>query len=414
MVNRKWSLGLVGILLFFWVSSLTPASAIQNALRNDPVSIQDSTGYELQTLWNGTAINRIWVHEEKIVIQNGTNEIILLENERFITKYTSPTRIDDLDVLSKGIVFITNQTFWVLPYDNFSIPTDVFNISSDVTYIPCTRNLAAYQNLVYNPCYEFGGYLVYNFSDIHNPRRVAQFSISWHAFNIQIVDNVAFLVGDTTSGIYNLSTNPFRPVAIWTTDWYYPHSLSAGSDFYFAKRPTINDEFIVFRTFSSGGNELYLIPRENKTTYGFPTKYAISEDQGFRDSVFIQDPNIVLITGQNNMLFIFKITRRSIPKPQTKYYLGKERERSQSLKLRPIMELYLGAEGEIEDIYFEKNTNFLYIAAGSQGLLKMNLSLLLPFTATPDLFNELVPILAIFPIVLGAVILVLRYLKRLK
>jgi len=183
-----------------------------------------------------------------MLIKNGSYEIILFEDDTLKANYNGPLFIRDVALLPNGVVLIANGSILVIQEDSFVEPTAVRNLTENIDNIPWTTNLDSYQDIVIHPCYEHGGFLFYNFSDNLQPRVVKQYGISWHAYDVQIINGVAFFAGDTNSGVFNLSGSVTNPVSIWEAEWYYPQGFDKSwPGYYFSWRGKVgmNDEYIV-------------------------------------------------------------------------------------------------------------------------------------------------------------------------
>ncbi|MFW9992281.1 MAG: hypothetical protein ACFFD4_09565 [Candidatus Odinarchaeota archaeon] len=302
--------------------------------------------YTVHQLWNGTAVEQIHSSGDFFIVKNGYYDLVLLKNSTVESSYLSSTPIYGVAAVKDGLVFNSNDSIQVLWYQDFISPVKVLND----TYMgsSCTRKLVSYQNLVYHSCYEFGGFYVYDFSNLTQPALFNQFFISWHAYDAYVVNHHGFFEGDTGTAIFDLADNrPWEasPV-IWQVDKFKGPWFDR--NFYFDGLPAISDQFIVFS--SEGCFEL--IPRSETATDVEPVNISYAEGKDYRHCLLILD-NILIASGSNNTLTFFKISNK--------------------LELVYLSEIFLGKDGKINDILPDEATGEIYIADGVKGLLKLTI-----------------------------------------
>ncbi|UCE13548.1 MAG: hypothetical protein JSV04_15385 [Candidatus Heimdallarchaeota archaeon] len=350
---QKKALLIAGILIGI-TFSIIPHRTPSNITSLNQLYFIDCTTHEV---WNGTAVNEVYSVNEHILLKNGSNELVMLKNQTEVHTYQSATEIFGVAALNKGVIFISEDALWVLRYENLTTPEKVLN-NTGYWEMPCSRKLGTYQHYVYHPCYEFGGFLIYDFSNITYPERVGRVSISWHAYDVDVVDEYGFFAGDTASGIYYLKETPEDPMELWLTEKV---DLSGWPYLSFQGRPAVSDQYFVFTTTLYSQKIFGIIPRINTTTCGEFTRINITEKKDYFGCILIQE-NILLTSGGDNTIFVFEITPE-----QTMNYLT---------------EIWLGNVGEINDFYLDYQTREIYIADGVNGLVRMNISVTKTTTTT--------------------------------
>ena len=239
----------------------------------------------------------------------------------------------------------------------------------------CTQNLAAYQQYIIQPCYEGGGFLLYDYSNLTEPTYIGSLSPSWHAYNARVVGHYGFLGGDTKSVIVDLEENITSPLTIWDTSWY--REVWAGYDYQFSYQPAISEEYIIFTSASTGNPDVKrrfdILPcEENTRTYGNSTTISIAKGTDYLDCVMIQD-DIVLVSRNENTLTVIAITAE--------------------MELANLGEISLGDGGEVRHIYPGSDLKTIYIADGAKGLyvLKIHREFQVPIRTSMSTSSERIP-----------------------
>jgi hypothetical protein len=334
--------------------------------------------YTIQEIWNGSSIDQIYSTKDRIICKSGSDKLIMMENDDFQV-FQSNYTIYDAAAIPEGVIFLANDTFWALDYKNFTYPHTIKE-NTGFYGMGCTRNIASYQHYIFHPCYEFGGFIIYDFSNLTQPTQVGSFTPSWHAFNAQIVDNYGFLRGDTTSTIIDIQENPLNLKVIWKSEWYHSESSGySGYDYLFDSLPAISEEYIVFTSRTQEGGRFNILPRKNTTVYGEAKFIAFPEGEEFKDCTMIQHPNVVLVSGLGNTLTIFEITP--------------------NLKLNKLTDISLGTIGELKHLFLDIDSQTIYIADGVNGLLELKMSGPIP-TYGQDLSWEGLSLILVFYLVL--------------
>lgn len=345
--SSKKTLLIVGIILGISYSIIPHHTSAHNTALNQIYLIEWTT----HKVWNGTAVNEVYsVNDEHILLMKGSNELILLKNQTEVHTYQSMTAIRGVAALKESLFFISNESFWILRYENFTTPVEVLDWE-----MPCARNLGAYKHYVYHPCYEWGGFLIYDFSNITNPKRTGNLIISWHAYEVNVVGDYGFFEGDTASGIYYLKENPEDPKELWKYDKPRsgaPPPLSS-PHLRFQGRPAVSNQYFAFIAESFSQKFFGIIPRINTTICGEFTRINITEKNDYFGCILIQE-NILVAADTNNTLTLFEI--------------------SSKLEMEKVSEIYLGNRGGINNVYYDKLANEIYVADGANGLIRMNIS----------------------------------------
>ncbi|UCE12732.1 MAG: hypothetical protein JSV04_11120 [Candidatus Heimdallarchaeota archaeon] len=358
MQKKVFSLSLV-ILFASLTFFLPPTSFI--ALDITVPASESIIDYSFTQVWNGTDVVDVLLTDTSLFVINGSQNVLLFENDLLQSNFLVNGSIFDATAFHLYVVFRGavhgERAIWAISFENSTSPCLVSNTT---IYGDYGMGIGSYDHYVYVPNAEFGGFVVFDYSNVSAPEMVDEreknIDIAWHAITINVVSHYGFFGGDTGSGIADLSEDPLNPTYIWQL-------LLDLED----RRPNLSQgSFGVSRTFlvysttytptgrTTDNQHLFIIiPRLNSTTCA--PAYNVTTDHTYFDCSLIQER--VLVAAYGNNVSIFEIENDS-----------------QEVVLLSDITLDVG---KIHTLRWIEGTNDFYIAAGSSGLLKLSLNVTL-------------------------------------
>ncbi|MHA2365934.1 MAG: hypothetical protein ACXAC7_18385, partial [Candidatus Hodarchaeales archaeon] len=312
-------------------------------------------------------------------LQVDDSNVILIKNDSKIAEYKFNQTIYSITA-TNSTLFISgynrNAIVSAVSFDNFTHPLFISNISHGTT--GRDPSIISYDNYVYAACQEWG-FPIFDFSDHAHPQQAGYVPLStWHSQHIYRIYHYGIFLGDFNSGIFDLRNSPKSPQLLWEFrgDFGGNSGDIIGIPAISSQHFVLNFEYYVV---GEGGKKMfYIIPRENATHIDQSFNLTYSSENSYKHTALLHD-NILLVSDNKNTLSLFEI---------------KEKE------LNFLSNINLGSNGTIIQLYPLWESNELVIADGTNGLLKLSLSVTRSSSTTSNASGFSFSILILLPIVL--------------
>ncbi|MFX1282380.1 MAG: hypothetical protein ACFFB5_01950 [Promethearchaeota archaeon] len=318
-----------------------------------------SVEYTIENIWNKTDAQKITLTRGRFFLVTEDNEIILVEQNQNKSVFQSNETIAAFVVINHTLIFTTfehSHYLFFVSFNNDSDPQTVSKITTKTTGL--ISFLDTFDEFVFTANYEWG-FLIYDFTNVTHPQLRGYITLdNWHCQQVFIVSQYGFFSGDHKTGIYNLSGNPLvsqDPHLLWSIDY-----KNSNFEYFlrFAGRPAVSNEYFVINHRSSFRelNMFHIIPLMSTTSKY--KRYSVNYDaeKGYRDCGLI-DEDVLVVSGVNNTVSVFRITENH--------------------DLDFLTDIYLGDGGSIEYLLQIEGTNDFLVADGANGLLKLSLDIII-------------------------------------
>ncbi len=321
-----------------------------------------SITYQVDTIWNETEVKTLTISNEYLYLQKNDSTIILVQNGSKIAEYTFFQTVYGIAAVNDTLFisgYTGEATVFAVSFSNFSNPLIISNISHWTT--GGSPSIISYNQYVYAACQEWG-FPIFDFSNHTHPTKAGSVSVpTWHSRRIYRVYNYGVFYGDHCSRIFDLRSSPTSPRLLW--DFKGDPGRNSG---HILGIPAVSSQFFVlnFRYFVVGEESkkmFNIIPRENATHIAQPFNITYSAENTYEHTALLHE-NILLVSDANNTLNVFEINEK---------------------KINFLLEIDLGVNGSIEQLYSVEDSNELLIADSANGLLKVSLEV----TRTPPKTN---------------------------
>ncbi|MHA1973431.1 MAG: hypothetical protein ACTSW1_10585 [Candidatus Hodarchaeales archaeon] len=342
-------------------------------------SSNTSITYQLETLWDGTDVKAFTISGEYLYLQVNESNVILINNGSKIAEYKFNQTIYSITAANSTLFipgYFGNATVSAVSFNNLTHPLLVSTIGHWTT--GGSPSIISYNNYVYAACQEWG-FPIFDFSVLTHPKQAGYVPLStWHSRYIYRIYHYGIFYGDYRSGIFDLSDSPKSPRLLW--EFRGNPGINSG---YIIGIPSISSQYFVlnfdYYVVGEGGQKMfYIIPRENSTHIGQSFNLTYSPESNYKHTALLHD-NILLVSDNDNTLSLFEIKNK---------------------ELDFLLNIYLGQNGSIKQLYPLWDSNELLIANGDKGLLKLSLSVTRYPSTTSNVSGFSFSILILLPIVL--------------